>query len=180
MGNEEQYAKSFGLRDLGVLDGPPEKGFDVVVRLVASALNAPMVALMMFDDECASIFLRASFGLSKHINPLIGFPVSGSIASVIRAENRSLLINDLEHSEVTHSVEVIFFSAASCLGTPVHGCAGEPIGVLTVMQKSPRAWTNAQAESLEDFAYLTSQQIMLKASFETLRLMKRQTRTLMI
>lgn len=134
-----------------------------------------MVALIMFDDECVSIFLRAAFGLNKLLNPSIGFPSSGSIASVIRAENRSFLINDFENTDIAHGVEVIIFKAASCLGTPVHGPAGEPIGVLTALKKSPYAWTTAQAEALEGFAFLTSQQIMLKASFETLRLMKRRT-----
>ena len=177
MGLEERKGLSFGPRDLGVLDGPPEKGFDVVVRLTSTALHAPMVALMMIDDESASIFLRASTGLSKNINPLIGFPLSGSVASEIRAKNEPVMINDLARSDTAHAVEAVFLGAGSVIGAPVHGPADEAIGALLAMHRSSNAWTKAQGEALEGFAYLTSQHIMLKASFETLRLMKQHSGT---
>ena len=177
LGLEERSGQSFSPRDLGVLDGPPEKGFDVVVALSATALNAPMVALVMIDDESASIFLRASIGLSRNINPMIGLPLTGSVASETRAENQPVLINDLARSDNTHAVEAVFLGAGACLGAPVHGPAGEPIGALLAMHRTSNAWTKAQAQAVEGFAYLTSQHIMLKASFETLRLMKRHRGT---
>jgi GAF domain-containing protein len=163
----------FSPRDLGVLDGPPEKGFEVVVGLCAIALRAPKVALFMIDDENASLSLRASNGLDQSINPLIGLPLAGSIVSQIRTDNSPVLIN--VDTDAERLVETKFFGASSCLGAPVHGPDEDAIGALLAMHDTANAWTKAQVKAIEGFAYLTSQHIMLKASFETLRLIKQDT-----
>ena len=163
---------SFDLHDLGLLEGPPVKGFEAVVSLASRVLKTPLIALMMLDIESGSIFVRASHGLDHNQPPLFGFPYHGSIASKVCDENTTMQFNDMPQSDIAHTVEARFFGAKAYLGTPVHDPVGMPVGVLIALDKTSHDWSSAQTEALEAFAYLASQQIMLKASFETLRLMK--------
>lgn len=171
MGHQTQA--SFTLQDLGLLMGPPVKSFDFVVSLASRVLHTPDVALMMVDVENGSVFLRASVGFDQVSFPMFGYPYCGSIAAKICETNSSLQNSDVSNSNLANAVEAEFLGADSYLGTPVHDPAGAPVGALIALHTKSRAWTNTQVEALEKFAYLASQQIMLKASFETLRLMKR-------
>lgn len=171
MGHQTQA--SFTLQDLGLLMGPPVKSFDAVVSLASRVLNTPKVALMMVDVENGSVFLRASIGFDHAAFPMFGYPICGSIAGRICEINSSLQNGDVSNSNLANAVEAEYLGAESFLGTPVHDPAGAPVGALIALHTKYRAWTNSQIEALETFAYLASQQIMLKASFETLRLMKK-------
>lgn len=169
-----QTHASFTLQDLGLLVGPPIKGFDAVVSLASNVLRTPKVALLMIDVENGSIFLRASHGFDQSKFPLFGFPYHGSISSKICNENKTLQISNVSSATFASTGEANFFGANACLGSPIHDPAGAPVGVLIALHEKTHEWTDTQIEELEAFAYLASQQIMLKASFETLRLMKRE------
>ncbi len=67
--------------------------------------------------------------------------------------------------------EIRYLDAAAYLGTPVYGPDRDAIGVLAATHSAPREWNMAALKKMENLAYLVSQEIMLRASFETLRIM---------
>ena len=173
MGLEKQTSRrQFHLQDLGVLEGPPPRAIRSLVELCATAIGTPAAGLFVFDDTASELFLNASVGLNREASSLVGLPLTGSVASYARSENRVARIGELAVAPFDTSVEYLRFGVRSYLGAIVRGPADEPIGVLAAMQMSPHEWTFRDAKLVEEMAYLMSQQIMLKASFATLRIMK--------
>ena len=142
-----------------------------MVELCATAVRTPAAALFVFNDNASELFLNASTGLNRSAPGLIGLPLTGSVASLVRSENRVTRIDDLQAALLDTSVEFLRFGIRSYLGAVVQGPADEPIGVLAAMRQAPHNWTFREARLVEDMAYLMSQQIMLKASFATLKIM---------
>lgn len=177
MGLEKQTSRRrFHLQDLGVLEGPPPRAIRSLVELCSVAVHAQAAALFVFDDTASELFLNASVGLNRETPGLVGLPLTGSVASFIRSENRLTRLGDLQKPPFDTSVEHLRFGIQSYLGAIVRGPADEPVGVLAAMQKTPHVWSFQNAKLVEDMAYLMSQQIMLKASFATLRIMSAERR----
>ena len=135
-----------------------------------------MTTLCVFDDAASALLVRTAHGLD--IGPVAsnGIPLTGSVAAFARANGRTTRICDLSEAPHDTSVEHMRFGAHAFLGSVVHGPADEPIGVLGAMHPNPHVWTYREARLVEDMAYLLSQQIMLKASFATLRIMSEERR----
>ena len=171
MGLEKESRKrQFGPQDLGILDGQPPKGIRKIVELCSVAVRSPCSGLFVFNDYAGELFLSTSEGIKYETSNLIGLPLTGSIASFVRSENRLTRINDLREPPHDTSVEFLRFGIRAYLGAVVRGPLDEPIGILAAMHKSAHYWTFREAKIVEDMAYLLSQQVMLKASFETLRI----------
>ncbi len=172
LGLEKQTSRrQFHLQDLGVLDGPPPRAIRSLVELCATAVRVPAAALFVFDDTASELFLNASIGLKRDTMGLVGLPLTGSIASFVRSENRQTRLKNLQDAPFDTAVEYERFGIQSYLGSIVCGPADEPIGVLAAMHNTPHDWTFREAKLVEDMAFLMSQQIMLKASFATLKIM---------
>ena len=77
---------------------------------------------------------------------------------------------------MTHRSNTSGSGARSYIGGVVKGPADEPIGVLSAMHPSTYDWTFHDVKLIGDLGYLLSQQIMLKASFETLKIMSAERR----
>ena len=181
MGLEKQTTRrQFHLQDLGVLEGPPPRAIRSLVELCSASVQAPASALFVFDDTASELFLNASTGLDRDARGPIGLPLTGSVASFVRSENRLTRIGNLHCAPFDTSVECLRFGIQSYLGAIVQGPADEPIGVLAAMHMTPHDWTFREAKLVEDMAYLMSQQILLKASFATLRIMSAERKAAQI
>ena len=168
MGLEKHCAKhQFGLKDLGVLDGPPLRGAGTIVKMVDAVFGVPRAAFLVFDDNSGSVFVRMT---SSAVRPKGTMPSEMSIASMVRSENKTIAI-DSTREEAPDSIERRLLGAGALLGSPVHGPDKLAVGVLAAMHHEARAWTSAECRKIEDLAHLISQEIMLRASFETLRIM---------
>ena len=174
---KEKSRRQYGPQDLGILDSPPSRGIRTVVELCAVSLKSPIAALFVFDDTASELFLNAAFGLEQMENKQQGLPLTGSVASFARGEIGGVRIDDLATPPFDTSVEHLRFGARSYLGDVVRGPANEPIGVLSAMRHKPSTWTLQDNRLIGDLAYLLSQQIMLKASFATLKIMSSERKT---
>ncbi|MCV6595002.1 MAG: GAF domain-containing protein [Silicimonas sp.] len=173
---KEKTRQTFGPQDLGILDTPPSRALRTVVELCAHALKSPVAALFIFDDAAGELFLNTAVGLETQTSGGIGLPLSGSLASHVRSENRVVRIDNLLHPPFDTSVEHMRFGAQSFIGGVVCGPMDDPIGVLAAMHRGQHNWTLQEAKLVGDMAYLISQQIMLKASFATLKIISAERR----
>ena len=168
MGIENRRTKrQFGLRELGVLEGPPLRGADTIVQTVVDLFAVRQAAFLVFDDDTGSLRARIS---SKISNALEDVPLADSLSAMVRAENRTLAIRSTLQ-EAPQAPELKYLDAAAFLGAPVHGPDLKAVGVLVATHPIPRDWHVTDGKKLEDLAHLISQEIMLRASFETLRIM---------
>ena len=163
--------RRFGIHELGLLENSADRSFDIVLQYSARLLGVGKIAFMVFNDERDWLVSKASVGLGQIQKSAIGLAIAGSLASEIRFEGTSLVVEDIyERPHLSDCVEKRIVGIASYIGSPVHGPAGVIVGVLAAMSDTPRQWTRSDRKTMEDSAYLLSQRIMLKASFETLRL----------
>ncbi len=157
----------FGLNELGVLHGPPLRGATTIVNALADLFEVHYGAFLVYDDTAGCVRVRISSRKSQAVGEA---PLSASLCDWIRTEDATLAVaSTLE--ETPEAPELKFFGAGAFLGAPVYGPAQEPIGVLAAIHPSPRDWSAKATRQIGDFAHLISQEIMLLASFETLRIM---------
>lgn len=165
----EKHHQRFSLRDLGLLDGPRQKGLDATVELLSAVVNAPKTLIVIFDDMASSLFVRASRGLTG-ASAYHEIPVEGSLTSLARMDDRTIAIPDLADFG-SDPMEVRRFGARAFLAAPIHGPADEAVGALVAIWPEPRDIGDEDKRHIASLAHLASQQIMLTASFCTLRIM---------
>lgn len=170
MGVEKHSAgRRFDLRDLGVLEGPPLRGAETVVNLAVDLLNTDRVALLIFDDATGSVFARA---VSDGRQASEMLPMSSSVASLTRGESLPVAISDVQQ-ELPDAMERTCLGGVAVLSVPVFGPDIPPAGTLVAIERTPREWTKRDIRQMENLAYLVSQEIILRASFATLRIISR-------
>ena len=122
---------------------------------------------LVFDDVAGCARVRISSGRPKSVRDV---PLADSLSAWIRAENATLAVTSVS-AEAPNAPELDALQADGFLGAPVYGPDKDVIGVLAAVHSSPREWAGLHGTKLENLAHLITQEIMLRASFETLRLM---------
>ena len=176
MGIESLQARNtFGIEDLGLLDRSPLKSVDTIVDLCAQSLRTPLVALMIFDDKSASLMIRSIIGNSTAQSNLLNFPVAMSASGMVREESGLVSISDLGlRSDTLDAAERRKLGATGFLGAPVFGPAGEVVGVLTAMTVTEHHWTNHERNVIASYAFLMSDQVLMRAALLTVKLMAQE------
>ena len=146
----------------------------VVVNLCAVALKSHSAAFFVFDDVASELFVSASTGLRGNTESFAGLPLADSASSQVRAEDKVTRFSDLRLPPYNASAEHCQLGAGAFLGGVVRGPANEPIAVLGAMHQLPHIWTRQEVKLMEDMSFLLSQQIMSKASFQTLRIISEE------
>ena len=96
--------------------------------------------------------------------------MSDSVALQVREEGRPVTIADTA-SDMPEAMELELLGARAVNAVPVFGPDTVPVGVLAAFEREAREWSPEEVSKVEDLAYLASQEIVLRASFETLRLL---------
>lgn len=173
MGIESPHSRpTFGLEELGLLDTHPSKSFDVIVDLCGQAVGVPIVAFIVFDDATASLVIRSAIRDSNiRTGPLKG-QIADSVSALVREDQGLVSIDDLSARDDTkNAIERRVMGATGFIGAPVRGPADEIVGVLAAMSPTATSWTEKNWQLVRGYAYLMSEQVMLKAALQTVRLM---------
>ena len=158
--------RKFDLRDIGVLEGPPLKGALTIVHTAAALLEVPMAAFLLVDQEKSRVSVRVCTSI---LYAGVDFSSSGSVTNLTRTENTTQHVSDMQNEDPLPP-EAISLGAAALIAAPVYGPGREAIGALAAVQKTPRRWTYDEVKKLEEQAYLISQEILLRASIQTLQI----------
>lgn len=167
--------QTFGLEELGLLETTPLKSIDTIVRLFNATIQVSTVSFIVFDDRSASMVVRS---VQSNVDRRTGWISRGnstSLCSVVRDHVGPVSINDLSSREdLTGAIERRRYGAVSYLGAPVFGPHGEVAGVLAAMTSVVHCWSRRERELVSDHAFLLSEQIMLGAALQTLKLLSRE------
>jgi hypothetical protein len=144
----DERARTDALRDLGLLDTPPEERFDRVVRLAKRLFDVPLVALNLIDDD--RLFTKSADGLE----PGTSTPRDISFCPRTIDTRQPLVIPDTtrdpewaEHPLVTGSPHVRFYA-----GAPLAAPGGEIVGALCLIDQQPRVMSLTDHALLADLA----------------------------
>ena len=166
---------SFGLEELGLLEDTPFRPIDTIVDLCTGAVGAAKATFIVFDTATGSLFLRSSCGLPQIRSGPIGAASRLSASALVASELSPVSIESFsKHHELENAMERTRFGVDSYLGAPVFGPVGEVLGVLATMSDTKREWTKSERGLLSDFAYLLSEQVMLRAALTTVKLMAKE------
>ena len=167
--------KTFGLEDLGLLDTTPLRPIDTIVRLFAGTIQVSTVSFIVFDDRSSSVVIRSVHSNVDQRTGQVSRGNSTSLIDLVRDEASPISIGNLStRDELQYAVERKRYGAVGYLGAPVFGPTGEVAGVLSAMTSVPHRWTRQDQQLTQDHAFLLSEQIMLRAALQTVRLMSRE------
>ncbi len=120
------------LRAYGVLDTPPEAGFDDIVQVAKTLCDTPVALISLVDMDRQWFKARVGFGPGET-------PLSQSVCAHALRQNDILIIPDLRLDPRTHDNTLVTgepfmrFYAGALLETP----QGDRLGTLCVIDTSP-------------------------------------------
>jgi hypothetical protein len=136
------------VRELGLLDTPPEERFDRVVRLAKRVFDVPTVAVNLIDDD--RLFVKAAVGADAGTS----MPIDLAFCRRTVETRQALVLTDArldsawsDHPLVTGDPGIVFYAA-----WPLAGPGGQVVGALCLIDQQPRALSHGDAALLDDLA----------------------------
>ncbi|GJD65836.1 PAS domain S-box protein [Methylobacterium frigidaeris] len=157
----EDEARLDALAAFGILDTPPERGFDDIVHLARRLCDVPVALVSLVDRD--RLWFKAHSGF-----PACETDLDRSVCQFALAEPGILQIPDLtrdprtrDNPLVTGAPHLRFYA-----GAPLRTPGGHALGSLCVIDHAPRpgGLTPAQAEDLEALARQIMDQLLLHRS----------------
>ena len=136
------------VRELGLLDTPPEERFDRVVRLAKQLFGVPTVAVTLIDDD--RLFVKSAVGFEAGTS----MPLDIAFCRRTVETREALVVTDAridpawaDHPLVTSDAGIVFYAA-----WPLAGPGGQVVGALSLMDHQPRALSHGDAALLDDLS----------------------------
>jgi sigma-B regulation protein RsbU (phosphoserine phosphatase) len=152
------------LRALKILDTPPEKRFDNLVRLTQHLFQAPVVYIALIDADRQ--WFKASYGLT-----VLQTAREISFCGHAILQDRALVVPDArldprfaDNPLVIGDPHIRFYA-----GHPLAGPTGRKVGTLCIVDHHPRSLDDGQEATLRQLAALVEEQLRLVDLIETQR-----------
>lgn len=149
------------LKQLVVLDTPPEPLFDEIVKL-ASEICGTSISLVSLIDERRQWF-KANYALDA----MTEVPREFALCSHAILEDKVLNITDASKDPrfknnplVTHDPNIRFYA-----GAPITIAEGIRVGTICVIDRTPKQLTPQQSELLEGLASIVSKALIVRKSW---------------
>ena len=143
-----EQARVEAVRELGLLDTPPEERFDRVVRLAQQFFDVATVAVNLIDDD--RLFVKSAVGFESGGS----VPRDNSFCPRTIDTQQTLVVPDArndarwaDHPFVTGDPNVRFYAA-----TPLAGPNGQVVGALCMVDREPRELSASDRALLDDLA----------------------------
>ena len=136
------------VRELGLLDTPPEERFDRVVRLAKRLFDIPTVAVNLIDHD--RLFVKSAVGFEAGTSvPLdIAFsPRTLDTREPLVLTDARMDVEWAEHPLVTGEPHIVFYA-----GRPLAGPNGQVVGALCLIDQQPRRFTDGDRALLDDLS----------------------------
>jgi serine phosphatase RsbU (regulator of sigma subunit) len=144
----DERARLEALRELSLLDTPPEERFDRVVRLAKRLFDVPIVALNLIDDD--RLFTKSAAGYESGTST----PRELTFCPRTIDTRQPLVIHDThrdpdwaDHPLVIGSPQVRFYA-----GSPLASPGGEIVGALCLIDQRARVMSRTDHALLEDLS----------------------------
>jgi len=154
-------ARLAALRQLQLLDSPPEESFDRLTSLAATILKAPLSLVSLVESERQ--FFKSQVGLPEPLASHRETPISHSFCKHVVASGKPLIIDDSRlHSLVQENPAVNELNVVSYLGIPLKSPDGHQLGSFCVIDNEARVWTESDTEIMKSLAEFVMTEIKLR------------------
>jgi len=155
--NEEARLES--LRKTKLLDTDREERFDTITRLAAGTFNTPIATITLIDKDRQ--WFKASEGLAnRETHRDQAFCAHTILDSDVMVVPDAVLDPRFSENPLVTGDPTIRFYA----GAPVSAADGHQIGTLCVIDRTPRAFSERDKQTLKDFAKLVEREIAHSAA----------------
>jgi two-component system CheB/CheR fusion protein len=161
------------LRRTGLLDTPPEEAFDRLTRLAATALGAPIAAMILVDEH--RHFVKSSFGSPPSSASLSCQPLCEEVV----ASQMPLVVEDArEHPLGRGDVRGGEPGVVAYAGVPLVTPHGQALGCLCAVDLRPRAFSDRDVDVLADLAAAAGTEIERRRAEDELRRREQHLRSI--
>jgi hypothetical protein len=143
-----EQARIEAVRELGLLDTPPEERFDRVVRLARRLFDVPTVAVNLVDGD--RLFVKSAVGVEAGIS----VPLDDAFCPTAVGTGEAMVIADAsadadwsDNPSVSGDPHIRFYA-----GRPLAGPNGQFVGALCMADQKPRELTGSDRALLDDLA----------------------------
>lgn len=149
----------------GLLDSPPEEGFDRYTRLARQNLRARVSLFSLVDSQRQ--FFKSQCGLPAELCEAGGTELDRSMCVRVIETGSALVIDDtLDDPYWRNHPAVKEVGVRSYLGFPVHSAEGHLLGSFCVVDTDPRIWSELDLEIMNDLTHMMEEKIRLRAQIE--------------
>jgi EAL domain-containing protein (putative c-di-GMP-specific phosphodiesterase class I) len=155
---QQEAGRLAALIATGILDTPPESGYDAITRLAAEYFQADSAALGFADES--RIWMKSSWG--QHIREL---PRKNSIFDLVLAEDGPVVVSGFSQSPQIDGPLLILklLGATFFAAVPVRAFNGEILGALVIFCHEPRhGLAQDELRMLESLADMAASQLELR------------------
>lgn len=144
------------LYSTGLLDSPPEEGYDRITRAAADALNAPFAAVSLIDTDRQ--FFKSAVGMEGLAAEERQTPLEESVCQYAVANRAPLVLEDARADPVFKNHPAVQSGAVvAYLGIPLTDNVGNAIGTLCVFDTKPRLWGTGHLQIMSDLAQIVAE-----------------------
>ncbi len=149
------------LAETGLLDTPPEVGFDRITQLASQLIGSPVSLISLVDADRQ--FFKSAVGLPEPWNSLRETPLSHSFCQHVVATGAPLIIEDARSDALLRgNLAIRDLGVIAYLGVPLKTSDGHVLGALCAIESKPRTWSARDTDSLTQFASIVMDEIDLR------------------
>ena len=146
----------------GLLDTPPEEGFDSLTRLAAKLLGVPVTFITLVDES--RDYYKSAFGLEGKLNERRELE-GRTFCHYAITTSTPLLIEDTLASDVFREVPTVrSLGVRAYAGIPLVTETGHAIGSFCAVDFSPRVWLPLDIDILTELAASALREIKLRSA----------------
>lgn len=160
------------LRQIELLDTPPEEAFDRFTRLAARLLQAPIALISLVDEQRQ--FFKSAVGLPEPWASSRGASLSGSLSAHVVVTRAPLIVGDLTSEPRLLGIGSGELNVVAYVGMPLITAEGHVIGSFCVIDHVPRQWPERDLALLGDLAAMVIGEIERRLAVADLREANRQ------
>ena len=149
-GYEDRLRRIEAVTDTGLAHLDVEDLLEELLDRVRELLQVDTAAALLLDRSSRWLVIRAARGLEAEVRQGVRIPLGHGFAGRIAAEKRPVSLDHVDHTTVLNPI-LWQKGIRSLLGVPMLA-GGSVIGVLHVGTLSPREFTDADAELLQQVA----------------------------
>ena len=153
----EEEQRLAAVANLRLLDRPEDERFGRITRLVKRHFRCSACSITLVDRDRQ--FFISQRGLASRETPR-----EESVCALVVDSKAPLIISDLRlHEKTKHfrnlldNLKLLFYA-----GIPIWSPEGWPVGTLCVLDRSVREFSDEELESLQDFAVLVEDEILMR------------------
>lgn len=161
--SQEEARRLAALRDLMVLDSPPEPLFDSITRMAAEVCGAPIALISLLDANRQ--WFKSNLGLPavSETSRELAFCEHAIVSSeLLEVADASQDPRFARNPMVAGAQHVRFYA-----GAPLHAPGGERVGTLCVIDRQVRQLSAQQRASLQSLSQLASQALVMRRDLLT-------------